>query len=379
MKKFICLIAVILLCSGCVIKEEYSIGVNKDKSVDLNLVMAFDNELLDFLLSEGQENYQTFTDEERLNFLKELVKEMNNENSDKSIVSTGYTAYLYNESDSKGFRLVGGVDNIDNLVSPDANVYLEDLTDISINDLKLFTQNEDIYSLKLSLNSSDNDVDISGEMGDLGEEQINIKLVVTLPNEAESNNATSISEESHTYTWDLSNFNENNIVLDFKIKTIPWDYILIGGGIFIALVFLILALSFMKKKGKIDVSKMPKSVGNTNTDVSSVNNLEVINPNNANNNVDNLNVVNNQINNDKVESIETLNIDEKLVDSLNIPIGNTEEVESLAMVDTFKSTETPIDKNNPTQPQFSFDNPDNNAAANYPQNNKTNNENNNLQ
>ena len=127
-----------------------------------------------------------------------------------------------------------------------------------------------------------------------------------------------------------------------------------------------MALSYMKKKGKIDVKHMPKSVAGTSNAVDI-----------PNNNVDNSEVINNQNDNASVESLETLNINEKVVDSLNTPVGNTEDVESLAMVDTFKETKSPVDKDNPTHPQFSFDNPNNNAAADYTQGNKTDNENNN--
>ena len=366
MKKFICLIIVLLLTSGCAVKEEYSLGINKDKSVDVNFILGFDNELLDYMLSEDSENPQTFTDEKRLSLLEEAVDEMNNENSEENVVGSGYTAYLYNEDEFKGFRFVGHVDNIDSLVAAEVNISWSDLTETNLNELKLFTQNDELYNLRLNFNEDDSDSEISTDMGDFTGGTLDLKLVVTLPNEAESHNATSVSEETHTYTWDLTTFDENNIVLSFKINTIPWDYILIGGGIFIALVFLFLASSLIKKKGKINVKHMPKSVGGTS------NVVDV-----PNNNVDNLNVTNNQTNDANVESLETLNIDKKLVDSLNTPVGNTEDVESLAMVETFKETKSPVDKENPNPPQFSFDNPNNNAAADYTHGNKTDNENNN--
>ena len=383
MKKFICLVVLILLTSGCAVKEEYSLGINKDKSVDVNIVLGFDNELLDYMLSEDSENPQTFTDEERLSLLEKAVDEMNNENNEENVVGSGYTAYLYNEDEFKGFRLVGHVDNIDSLVAAEVNTAWSDLTEANLNELKLFTQNDEIYNLRLKLNEDDSDSEISTDMGDITGGTLDLKLVVTLPNEAESHNATSVSEETHTYTWDLTTFDENNIVLSFKINTIPWDYILIGGGIVIALVFLLMASSFMKKKGKINVKHMPKKVAGTSNVVdvpdNNVDNLEVINNQNINNNVENLNVTNNQTNNANVESLETLNIDAKLVDSLNTPVGNTEDVESLAMVETFKETKSPVDKENPNPPQFSFDNPNNNAAADYTHGNNSNNENNNSQ
>ena len=48
------------------------------------------------------------------------------------------------------------------------------------------------------------------------------------------------------------------------------------------------------------------------------------------------------------------------MDSLNDPVGNTEDVINLAMVDNYQSTETPIKKDEPNTELFNFDNQDSN-------------------
>ena len=136
---------------------------------------------------------------------------------------------------------------------------------------------------------------------------------------------------------------------------IPLNYIAIFIGIIVFVIFLLIASSVMKRKDKIDVSKMPKKISSKF----------------KRNKKQQFNEINST-----VENIDDLNITKGIVDTLNEPIQNSNDAESLAMVDTYKTTKNPIDKNQPTLPQFSFDNPNNNAAVE--QSNNQNNENNNL-
>lgn len=289
--------------------------------------------------------YLTEYDDEILwNFIESA-----NNHLDMDPRDNGYVLERYDDGTYKGLSYNKTYDNILPLVDNNASISGDILT---TEYLKLFTYKNNTYNLNLRLVKSDTSAPMTAT------------FVVSLPNKPESHNATTVSQDGRTLTWDL--YETSSIDLSFKINPIPWNSILIGGGIGIALVFLLMALSYMKKKGKIDVKHMPKSVAGTSNAVDI-----------PNNNVDNSEVINNQNDNASVESLETLNINEKVVDSLNTPVGNTEDVESLAMVDTFKETKSPVDKDNPTHPQFSFDNPNNNAAADYTQGNKTDNENNN--
>ena len=356
MKKFICLIIVLLLTSGCAVKEEFNITINDDETVVITGIAAFDDEFIDNVMLDEIDLATGYTDEQRW----EAIDTMYNESEDNP-VDYGYVKEHYSDDTYKGLSFSKTFSNISSLVSDDANQNLQEM--LTTEDLKIFTYSGGVYSLKIYI---DSESDYSSEENSEYSDYIDALFVVRLPNKPENHNATSVSEDGRTLTWDLTKTNE--ITLDFKLNPIPWNYILIGGGIFIALVFLLLASNLIKKKGKIDVKHMPKSVAGTSKVVDV-----------PNNNVDNLNVTNNQTNNANVESLEILNIDKKLVDSLNTPVGNTEDVESLAMVETFKETKSPVDKENPNPPQFSFDNPNNNAAADYTHGNKTDNENNNLQ
>ena len=340
--KLICLIIMTLFLVGWKGNEKYEITIDKNETVSINYILGYDKDYYDILFENmGLTEYD---DEILWNFIESA-----NNHLDMDPRDNGYVLERYDDGTYKGLSYNKTYDNILPLVDNNASISGDILT---TEYLKLFTYKNNTYNLNLRLVKSDTSAPMTAT------------FVVSLPNKPESHNATTVSQDGRTLTWDL--YETSSIDLSFKINPIPWNSILIGGGIGIALVFLLMALSYMKKKGKIDVKHMPKSVGGASNVVDI-----------PNNNVDNSKVINNQNDNASVESLETLNINEKVVDSLNTPVGNTEDVESLAMVDTFKETKSPVDKDNPTHPQFSFDNPNNNAAADYTQGNKTDNENNN--
>ena len=340
--KLICLIIMTLFLVGWKGNEKYEITIDKNETVSINYILGYDKDYYDILFENmGLTEYD---DEILWNFIESA-----NNHLDMDPRDNGYVLERYDDGTYKGLSYNKTYDNILPLVDNNASISGDILT---TEYLKLFTYKNNTYNLNLRLVKSDTSAPMTAT------------FVVSLPNKSESHNATTVSQDGRTLTWDL--YETSSIDLSFKINPIPWNSILIGGGIGIALVFLLMALSYMKKKGKIDVKHMPKGVAGASNVVDI-----------PNNNVDNSKVINNQNDNVSVESLETLNINEKVVDSLNTPVGNTEDVESLAMVDTFKETKSPVDKDNPTHPQFSFDNPNNNAAADYTQGNKTDNENNN--
>lgn len=337
MKKYICLILMLLLITGCTFKGEYKVDIKKNKEVNLGITIAFDDQLLDYFISLDENAEQNYTDEQRWKVIEEIINQENGENP----ADYGYVSTKYEDDEFKGMTYTKTFSSIDNLVSNDANFNFEDFANTK--DIKLFTNNNGMYSLKLFYENIGDELEISSYM--------DFKFIVTLPNKSINNNATSVSEDGKTLTWDITKMESKYFILDFKINTIPWNYIYIGGSLLLVIIFLLIASSYIKKKGKIDVSRMPNKVN------SNLNNLD--NSQNFNNNIVNHNNMLNQGVNKK-ETIETLNIDEKIIDSLNMPVGNNEEeVVNLAMVESYKSTEAPIKKEEPTTELFSFDNQNN--------------------
>ena len=328
MKKLICLILMLFLVTGCTFKGEYRVDIKKSKEVNFGITIAFDDQLLDYFIALNGDSTQNYTDEQRWEMIEKLIIEENGQ----SPVDYGFVSSRYENEEYKGLTFTKTFSSIDDLVSSDANLNFNKLTNTE--DIKMFTNDNGVYSLKLFYERSEDEQEISSYM--------DFKFIVTLPNKPINHNATSISEDEKTLTWDITKMSDKNFALDFKFDTIPWNYIYIGGGVLLLVVFLLFASSYMKKKGKIDVSKMPKEVNNSN-------NVEIKSSNNASNE-----------NNSKKESIDILNIDDKILDSLNEPVGNTEDVINLAMVDNYQSTETPIKKGEPNTELFNFDNQDSN-------------------
>lgn len=328
MKKLICLILMLFLVTGCTFKGEYRVDIKKSKEVNFGITIAFDDQLLDYFIALNGDSTQNYTDEQRWEMIEKLIIEENGQ----SPVDYGFVSSRYENEEYKGLTFTKTFSSIDDLVSSDANLNFNKLTNTE--DIKMFTNDNGVYSLKLFYERSEDEQEISSYM--------DFKFIVTLPNKPINHNATSISEDEKTLTWDITKMGDKNFALDFKFDTIPWNYIYIGGGVLLLVVFLLFASSYMKKKGKIDVSKMPKKVNNSN-------NVEIKSSNNASNE-----------NNSKKESIDILNIDDKILDSLNEPVGNTEDVINLAMVDNYQSTETPIKKDEPNTELFNFDNQDSN-------------------
>lgn len=328
MKKLICLILMLFLVTGCTFKGEYKVDIKKSKEVNFGITIAFDDQLLDYFIALNGDSTQNYTDEQRWEMIEKLIIEENGQ----SPVDYGFVSSRYENEEYKGLTFTKTFSSIDDLVSSDANLNFNKLANTE--DIKMFTNDNGVYSLKLFYERSEDEQEISSYM--------DFKFIVTLPNKPINHNATSISEDEKTLTWDITKMGDKNFALDFKFDTIPWNYIYIGGGVLLVIVFLLIASSYMKKKGKIDVSKMPKKVNNSN-------NAEVKSSNNASNE-----------NNSKKESIDILNVDDKILDSLNVPVGNTEDVINLAMVDNYQSTETPIKKGEPNTELFNFDNQDSN-------------------
>ncbi len=323
MKKFICLILMLLLVSGCSFKGEYKVDIKKNKEVNFGITIAFDDQLLDYFIDLYGNSGQDYTDEQRWEMVENLIIEENGQ----SPIDCGFVSSKYETDEYKGMVFTKTFSSIDDLVSDDAYLNFNKLTNTE--DIKMFTNNDGVYSLKMYYEGSEDESSINSYM--------DFKLIITLPDEPIQNNATTVSEDGRTLTWDLTKLTSKDFILDFKINAIPWNYIYIGGGLLLVVVFLLIASSYMKKKGKIDVSKMPKGIKK---------------------NSDKTKKKNNSTNQDvsKKESINDLKIDDEVLDSLNKPVGNNDdEVVNLAMVDSYKSTKAPIKKDKTTKGLFNFD------------------------
>ena len=198
----ICLIAVVFL-SGCAMKSEYGIVVSKDKDVSVEILSAMDDELIDSMLgmgnSESDEN-KTYTDAERWEYI--------NSNIDNDSYEE-YTKEKYDKDGFKGYIYKTKLGKIDDLSTDDAEEI--DLGEFD-KDSKIFLKKDGKYSLNVKLSEDD-----SNEMESYKENVgFEVSLKVTLPNKAISNNATDVSDDGLTYTWDLLKTQDIELTFDLS-------------------------------------------------------------------------------------------------------------------------------------------------------------------
>jgi LPXTG-motif cell wall-anchored protein len=228
-------LAVVVLATGCAMKTEYGIKVGSDKKVKIEVLSAMDDEMIDGMLGMGtsmssdstsSSETKTYTDAERWEYLES--GKANEAGDFKDFEKTKYDKDGY-----KGYTYSLNLGDIENLVAESSD---ETALDSLGKDAKIFTKKGDVYSLNLKVSD-----DQSAEMEQYASMiQFDLKLKVTLPNKAKTNNATSV--DGNTYTWDLTkaktielsfDFNgskSNNIVL---IAGAACAVIAIGIGVFV--------------------------------------------------------------------------------------------------------------------------------------------------
>ena len=261
MKKYLkfitlCLMAVLLL-SGCTMKAEYGIVVEKNKNVKFEIISAQDDELLDSLMNmassdesesvesesesdESDSSEKTYTDAERWAYLESQREEDDNKDKYKD-----YTVTKYEKDGYKGYVYTRTLGKIDDLVSEDgAKVELDEN-----NTSKFFKKDGNKYSLNIKLSDEE-----SEQMSQYSSSvMFDIKLRVTLPKEAISNNATTV--EGTTYIWDLTKTQDINLTFDFG-PDLTFIAICAGAGLLVVVIILVLVITLSKKKNKTTTNEV---------------------------------------------------------------------------------------------------------------------------
>lgn len=208
-KKIFALLMIVLTICGCSMKSEYDMVINKDKSMDFTIIEAFDNELIDAMISmqNGSEEQKEYTDEERWAMLDGF--EMSEEEGTVNPEEYGFKLERYSEGEYKGFKYTKKISNIDDISGATANFKLDEFEKIS--DSVVFVKNENKY--KASFAKPSEETDTQGY--DVGVEMI---FKVTLPNTPISHNATTVSEDGKTLTWNLMEEGTNDIEFEFSLE-----------------------------------------------------------------------------------------------------------------------------------------------------------------
>ena len=257
-KKLILLCLGVFLLCGCEMKEEATFTINKDKSMDLEVIIGLDDELIDTLISmdENEENDKfdsssnedeiidvpeiiEHTDEERRQYLNESF--LYNKNELNELKEEGYKLEEFQDEKYTGYKITKKVNNIDDLIgTPDFN--LDDID--KIDNKKVFTKNGNIYQGKI----------IVGDPTEIKEDEnasqygINViyNFTLKLPNKSISNNATTVSEDGKTLIWNLSSGNISTIEFEFEFPSILSflkDNIILTAAIAVVIVLIIVIIT----------------------------------------------------------------------------------------------------------------------------------------
>lgn len=257
-KKILSLSAIIMLLftlTGCV-KFNANMSINKDKSMKYSVIYAFDTTIF------GEQSIISSEDK------NELIKK-------------GYTIEEYSEGNMKGYTISKNFKNIDKVSSTGEVLYDISgiLDDDSDNDIfyvkKGFLKNR--YKAYFKFDSSESDlnddannitddeddsmdddstVSLEDELNIDGLNNINtnmdLKFVVNLPYSAISNNATDVSNDKKTLTWNLMSDKEQFIEFEFELKNSISKYIFIALGILLSAFILCVVINIInnrKRKG----------------------------------------------------------------------------------------------------------------------------------
>lgn len=310
-KKLFILLITVCLIGGCTLKAEYNMDIKSDKSMDFSAIMAFDEELISAMASNGDgtmgdssltddgttitddttgttddsmttddgtltddttgvnntttddttgitedgtvtddstltddsmttddsTSTVTLTDEEQWAVIENAVSEEDRAQYEEA----GYKVERYEEGGYKGYRYTKSFDNIEDLTASDVNFNVDGTDTVEGGNKALFTKDGLNYKVSIPFETS-------SEMSSMGV-AFDMQFVVTLPNEAISNNANSVSEDGKTLTW---NFNSDNETIEFEFSFIS-KYIIYAAIGVIALLVLIIIIAIIRKimkKGK---------------------------------------------------------------------------------------------------------------------------------
>lgn len=275
-KNLLVIVSAVILLTGCSMKYENNMKISNEGKMDFTIVSAFDKELIKNLMSFGDE---TPVEGEKPAETGPTVEEMKtylaeNETSEVDRAALGYTKTPYESGEFLGYQFTATIPNIDTVSSEEAvtldmSTLLEGTTPVTSQ--KMFQKQGTVYSATFVF-----DADTQTSSGTEGEKPgtdysqylsqmiMDFKYIITLPQAPLENNATSVSEDGKTLTWNLNSTGKTNINFKFELpKTVATAtttnflnlsdemMLYIGiGAIVIVIVVVIVVVSVSKKKRK---------------------------------------------------------------------------------------------------------------------------------
>ena len=259
LKKLLLLITfVALMTTGCGMKEHIGLKIMSNKEMAVELLMAMDDEMIDAMINmqntgmddtEGEDEAEepaeeatqpAITDEMRWEYVREMIKDIDTE---------GASVEQYTKDTYKGYLITKKAKSIDEFTKSEASKRTTISDDIE-EDSVLFVKKGDVYKSNISFQSEElSDTSSYQQYGVL----FDVKFIVTLPNKSISNNATSVSDDGLTLTWDLTKAKDIDFEFKFGSSSSISDYLpfIIGGAALLIIIVIVVILLSKKKKAPV--------------------------------------------------------------------------------------------------------------------------------
>ena len=267
-KQLILLFVCILLLSGCV-KERITMTIGSDRSMNLEMEVLVSDSLM-----EGEDTNSEMTEQ-----ASELEKK-------------GYTVAIKKDNGYSGYTISKKYKSIDDLAHNNGEaVSLDELTESDENlskafkvergflkdtytanftfkfDQSGFSDTEEENENELLLNTDQivptteaveqDDTETTGEFDDLLDGmdsyagligQMEFKYAINLPYAAISNNATNVSNDGKSLTWNLASSGTSEINFSFPIYNLNNILIIIGGFIVLVIIIIVILSILLRKR-----------------------------------------------------------------------------------------------------------------------------------
>lgn len=225
-KKTILIFLMMIMISGCSIKNENNMSIDSSGKLNYQVLLAFDKELLTNVMT-----------------INEYPGEINNESMMDYINYNLKVPYLdglvkkdYYEDNYIGKIFVYKVDNINDISSnKKITINLGDFSsENKLINQKLFYKQGKKYSANFVINLKD------------GYENVNYftLFTVNLPTSASKNNADVITNNGKTLTWKIDNTSEKKIMFDFMLKNYDIYYTI--AALIITIIIIVLIIMYIK-------------------------------------------------------------------------------------------------------------------------------------
>lgn len=336
--KYLIIALFLILLTGCS-SYDMSMSINKNKSMDLSIN----------IVSTSKEEISKYVDS-----LKEKY-EVND-----------FKVEEFTRDNNYGIRITKHYDNIDN------NSFAErtdkfDLLYLYNNDYdksietKIFNVDKGFASNRYAANFF---VDLTNKDTDLSNTEVT--FVVYLPKGNVSNNASSVSEDGNTLTWNITNKGRTDIEFVFELGSYDTIYFIVAIFIAIFLVFSIIS-AILSKSGDASSSDVDRDLEILSNNAK-YNNINKNKPNNNGVYSNYMNNKNNNSNNNNVKKPELVKFNNNNDNDFNKIMGNVSVVNN-----GIPNNNVNMNNNNQNNDIFNYPTNDNNVMNNNFNNNINNN------